>query len=1005
MRALGATTLLLAMLVTLWPPGVPVAAVGFGSDAAARSHSRWAPRVAAQEQSPLDGHWRTLANGDRVQTIVRDGDTLWVGTEAGGLVKWDVEHRSYVQYLSPQRDLPSNDVFDVAFAPQGRLWLATGGGLALFDPDRETFEIVTPDTSPGMPARVVTAVEPAGDGTLWVGFAQEWDPSAEHPDQELEGAFAQGGLARYEPESGQWTNVQHVTFDDNPSAQPRTYSTIPSENITDLEMTPDGILWIGTRPYYVWEPEQQVPGGSVSNGGEWVLEGGGLAAYDEGEDEWQQWYAREDGSGSCYASEINGLAADSSGRMWVATWGRGVMVMQHGLERVACAGQARYGRAVIGDGGLRGNVVWSIDVDPAGRIWMGHGDNAKDGRGIAILDHNGTIDDWQTPWNTDDTWSYIDFDGVGGKSAAVVTALIAEDPNEVVLGAIDNTDGDGFGVRLLSPATGTWLPLRTADTGMPSNQIKHIAYDAARRHVWFTFRRRGVARLDEGTGAWTWWRAYQNAADVAMVMSEAAANANRVPVSLADSEEYEEAFPGSPKYARFGNDPTLYEVVGYRPARGSDDPSVYVSPRVRSAIPQGVSVYRVARGAPGNVAQHVAVSADGTAWVGADYSIWREGPTPGSYCATYPQCYIDGGLGELSGSKWHIHNDTNSELPTNGVGAVRVGAVEVDLAGRVWAGTGDRRASGDGIGVFDPDTGQWTVHTARTGLKAGDGVADFDVDPATGDVWTAHHPVLGYVTLPGGQQQRYFDGGGVARWDGSGWRSWTKPDASIRAFGDKGILEAVLVDRTRDLVWAGGWDGDPVSYHWPKGRDVHAVVNWCPIDDCDDGDWQHRAWEDEGTVGALEIDDQGRVWVGTNRDGAGVVPAENGVKLFDGQDWYVITPTNSGLPHREVSALAAAGDRMLVGTLRHGVGLYIPGPAPTATPTATLVPPTHTPSPTASPTDEATPTSIVTPSATASQSPIAKTPSATTTATPAGPQQCPPDGTCRVFAPFAVRGR
>jgi hypothetical protein len=302
------------------------------------------------------------------------------------------------------------------------------------------------------------------------------------------------------------------------------------------------------------------------------------------------------------------------------------------------------------------------------------------------------------------------------------------------------------------------------------------------------------------------------------------------------------------------------------------------------------------------------------------------------------------------------------------------------------------------VGVLDPATMTWSIYTYADGMRAGDGVAGFDVDAATGHVWTAHHPVLGYITLPNGQQQRYFDGGGASRWNGSTWQSWTKPSATIRAFGDKGITEAVMVDRRGGLAWLGGWDGDPVTYHWGLGRDVDAALNWCPLDGCTDGAWSAKVWPDDGTVAALAQDATGRVWVGTNRSEAGLTPAKAGVKLLADGAWYAVDTTNSDLVSGEVSSLASDGDRMWVGSLSRGASLYLPEPPPTATPEASATP-TASSTPTASTTVEVTPTvprtSTVTPTATTGEATV------TPSATPSLP--CGPGGRCAVWLPYTSR--
>ena len=50
--------------------------------------------------------------------------------------------------------------------------------------------------SPAMPARAVTAIEPAPDGLLWIGFAQEFDPITVDPASQKPGTFKKGDVVR-----------------------------------------------------------------------------------------------------------------------------------------------------------------------------------------------------------------------------------------------------------------------------------------------------------------------------------------------------------------------------------------------------------------------------------------------------------------------------------------------------------------------------------------------------------------------------------------------------------------------------------------------------------------------------------------------------------------------------------------------------------------------------------------------------------------------------------------
>jgi ligand-binding sensor domain-containing protein len=75
------------------------------------------------------------------------------------------------------------------------------------------------------------------------------------------------------------------------------------------------------------------------------------------------------------------------------------------------------------------------------------------------------------------------------------------------------------------------------------------------------------------------------------------------------------------------------------------------------------------------------------------------------------------------------------------------------------------------------------------------------------------------------------------------------------------------------------------------------------------------------TVMALMLDDRGRVWAATHQ------PANIGgaVAVFDGEDWEVYRPRNSGLAHGQVTALLQDGQgRFWFGLSGHGVSVFDP---------------------------------------------------------------------------------
>lgn len=1013
-RVLGALLLAIAALATAAPARVHPARPA-GASAAAP-----APFQADETVDPpadLGGAWSSVANGDRIVDLLRDDEAGGVWTAGdGGLVHWPLSGGAYRQYLAPQDGLPSNQIRAIARDPVGHLWLGTARGLARFDPESETVvERLDPDVSPGMPGWSVTALASADDGlSLWVGFEQQWDPTAPHPEPDHpDGAFVGGGLARLDLETRTWsdrTTAERETLPPGDDSEP-DFLSIPSANITALALGSDGALWVGSRPYFEWQ--RACPDGACSSG--WILSGGGLAARTEGP--WRRWRASLDPRTSCYGNTVTAVTPDVSGRVWVGTAGDGMLLMSGPDQPASCAsGQAYYlerrlsGETVLREG-LRGRFVWSIDVDPAGRVWIGNGDRQDRGRGIVILDHKGTFHDSSaslTPWASDDVWTFLDVGGGGDgdPSRALVSRIdVASDAGGLhLIGTVDGAPGDGHGLHVLDAAS-EWRALRTADNGLPSNRITDVAVDESGGSVWFATAERGVARWDVADGRWSAWTAFEPAGEATSVSAATAAGFARVPVSLAGEEAFREAFPGSSRWATIGDSAVLHTVTGFIPRRGSLGPFLELSPPLAAPAPAGTVVRRIERGPPSDRATRIAVDSAGAAWVGAQKKTWQA--DAGGGCPTYPDCWLDGGVGRYTpDGGWTVFDPANSDLLDRDIAAVAH-----DTAGRAWMAQSDLSASGHGLAAYDPSADTWALHGVSVDLTAGNGAADVDVDPLSGTVWTAHFPVEGIARLPDGSPVHVFYGGGVARWDGVRWQSFDKrqPGSTMRAQGDHGTFFRILVDRAGGRVWAGGWDarGGPETFHWPTGRGVNAVVNWCSIDACVPSAWAHRAWAEEGQVGALAIDRAARVWVGVHRRGLGIVPGAGGIKLHDAGTWRRIDveSSNGGLPSNEITALEPAADGMWAGTLRSGAAFWRGGP--TGEPSAT--PPPSSPDPSPSATDSPTPIagtpSPEQPSPTPTPRPTSDEPTPTPwpSATPHG--ACGPGDRCAIHLPFAWRPR
>lgn len=88
------------------------------------AHWELAPGGAASD-------WQVYLTGSNISGLVLDGDVLWAAS-SGGLLRWERTTGSVVQYLAPAFPLPGNNLSQVLLHA-GRLYISGKGGVAIFD--------------------------------------------------------------------------------------------------------------------------------------------------------------------------------------------------------------------------------------------------------------------------------------------------------------------------------------------------------------------------------------------------------------------------------------------------------------------------------------------------------------------------------------------------------------------------------------------------------------------------------------------------------------------------------------------------------------------------------------------------------------------------------------------------------------------------------------------------------------------------------------------------------
>jgi len=142
--------------------------------------------LAYDRSAPEDARWKVYENdrsdpsslsSDIVYTILgdpQDEQILWVGTNGGGLNRFDTRTGKAKRY-STADGLPNNVVYGILADDEGRLWMSTNRGIARFDPRQGaqagTGSVRNYDASDGLQSnefnRYAYCKQP--DGTLFFG--------------------------------------------------------------------------------------------------------------------------------------------------------------------------------------------------------------------------------------------------------------------------------------------------------------------------------------------------------------------------------------------------------------------------------------------------------------------------------------------------------------------------------------------------------------------------------------------------------------------------------------------------------------------------------------------------------------------------------------------------------------------------------------------------------------------------------------------------------------------
>ncbi len=899
------------------------------------------------------GAWTTFAHGNDILSLVWDDNVLWAGARAGGLVRW--HDGQSVQFLRPQDPLGGNTVRDIAVGADGRVWLATEGGLSvLFDnetPDKgddRWYTYTKANTGGGLPSDDVRAV--AVDGTtVWIGTAQVWDRVA--------GTHTGGGLARLDTKGNAdvsddaWAKV--YTFDNTYVKSPVGDDKLGlvSDNIEDVAVTAQGNVWVATSPHWRLEQERVGDQAPVQR---WTRMHGGLSylvtnkTWDTADDIWT--------ANSCESKEVTvtctvqSLGIDPNGYVWAGIGGRGILwfkgdqgnIPDELSRRFSSQGESGYPLRFVDD------IAFGPASDPTllNTVWMATRDN-----GLVILNHKFTLAN-----RNDDVWNL-------GRDAAFTSAdgLARDRVQAIAVGGGRAWVGTGpyiGGAGGISPLDTVNLTFGTplvTQRGPATNFIAGLAAGATgtrwANHVWIATGSRSQRRFGAGAIDLDTKGTLTTDDDVWTMHSTVGTDADKAPPwsGLAGDNVLSVAADGDRIW--FGSAESTWDGKGQKYKDGGlsvfDGTSWTARTPFNTGTPPGLrdaSVSALARGCAGEM------------WVGTGnpWDAYGEGIdvlTPGNSVHVIAQ------------DKWTAHNYISKAV--DGLPSKNITSIAVNCAAKK-------------VGVAAAHHVRAPDGNTPGGSLVGGGMALYDLVTAT---WKRYDTRHGYVS--------YRDGELLA-------------EANAAAVSDGGVLYGGAYG-TADTSTARLVNDKPF---WP------AVLNTF-----NNPAWTNKVFDHAGTVSVVAIDADGRLWVGTSRGGMAREsaspenwregPDAGGLYVYDGAAWHTLDMATTGLPSNDISAINIGSDGSVwVGTEGWGLARFAPGaPVPTATPTVLITPGTAFPTVTATRTVEATPTPPSTPSATGTAPTATRGTPSTRTATPTRTRRPTSATGATIYLPRTVKKR
>jgi len=274
-------------------------------------------------------HYREVSGVPRTSfiSIIKDieedlNGTIWIGTGGQGILRYLREEDRFKRYMiHTDPSSPANQINMLQPGPDGRLWIGTNGGLALYDPQKDLITLFQHNRSDPFSisrGRIVD-IALSSDGMVWM---QTMTGSGRISD----------GLNCFDPSSGRFHTFRK---------DPRDPESISSNLIIDLFTDPNGILWIGTMD-------------------------GGINIYDPFRKKFNLLQCNPLISDGMPPGKIYSVIEDYTGVLWIGTLDAGLFRYDRSSGQVS-----NFAHDPDDPHSINNNTILTICEYPRGILWLG----------------------------------------------------------------------------------------------------------------------------------------------------------------------------------------------------------------------------------------------------------------------------------------------------------------------------------------------------------------------------------------------------------------------------------------------------------------------------------------------------------------------------------------------------------------------------------------------------------------------------------------------------------